>query len=262
MTLWSKEQESMFSGTSLGPRCYESHKPLKLGSGLLYGGSASSPVPKDADVYVSLQSGSASGRSADPWEEAGGPVEVFFWISDMRAPNDPKRFKKMITWLCTQLHAGLKVHVGCIGGHGRTGTVFTAIIAEMTGEKDAIQYVRKYYCKRAVESREQIAFLMKHYGVSEAIATKGEASSGSRKYNGSGFGGSDHSAYSYGTEGKKSANRFFPGMGDSRAQELDDMLPRPRLNKSRKIIPEGVTSKSKSYQPMESPRSLWKARKA
>jgi hypothetical protein len=165
----------------------------------------------------------------------------------------------MITWLCTQLHAGLKVHVGCIGGHGRTGTVFTAIIAEMTGEKDAIQYVRKYYCKRAVESREQIQFLMKHYGVNDASPTKGGDTSKLEAYNG--FGRKHHDPYSYGTESKKS-NRFFPGMGDSRAQELDDMLPRPKLNKSRRIIPEGVTSKSKSYQPMESPRSLWKARKA
>ena len=75
----------------------------------------------------------------------------------MDAPANVTRFKKLVTWLCNQLQDGKTVHVGCIGGHGRTGTVISAIVAELLEEKDAIQWVRKHYCKKAVESKAQVA---------------------------------------------------------------------------------------------------------
>ena len=144
--------EQAFSGTSLGKeRCYVSHPVLKLGKGRLYGGAALHPAK--ADIYVVLQRGDMGGRTSDPWDTAK-VVEIQYAIRDMYAPEDVSRFKKLITWLCTQLQGGKTVHVGCIGGHGRTGTVFAAIVAEMTGEKDAIQWVRAHYCKKAVESQE------------------------------------------------------------------------------------------------------------
>jgi hypothetical protein len=243
--------DTAFAGTSMGPRCYESHKGLKLGVGKLYGGSASSPIVKDADVYVALQSGSTSGRSSDPWD-APGVVEVHYSIQDMRQPSDAARFKKMVSWICTQLHDGKTVHVGCIGGHGRTGTVLSAVVAEMLDEKNAIQYVRQHYCKRAVESREQIQFLVKHYGIEMAEPTKGDVSTGKWKSNGK--------APSYPTwhdslpvQGKlRDRPRHLPGFGGK---------SEPKLAKPRKIIPEGVTSKTKVYAPMESSRSLWRKRK-
>ena len=54
----------------------------------------------------------------------------------------------------------------CIGGHGRTGTFFAALVAHMMPEvKDPIAYVRENYCNEAVETEEQIAFLIEHFGV-------------------------------------------------------------------------------------------------
>lgn len=167
----SKEMDD-FEGTSFKyPRCYVTHDPLKLGKGVLFGGSASNPVVQDADVYVSLQGGSTCGLASDPWAQKR-VTEVFYPIFDQHAPTNVSRFKKMVTWLCNQLQDGKRVHVGCIGGHGRTGVVLSAIVAELLGEKDAIQWVRKNYCKKAVESREQVKFLMKHYGVSNAEGSK------------------------------------------------------------------------------------------
>lgn len=55
---------------------------------------------------------------------------------------------------------GLWVEVGCIGGHGRTGTVL-ACMAVLGGENyaEAIARVRNTYCKEAIETKEQIWFV-------------------------------------------------------------------------------------------------------
>ena len=51
---------------------------------------------------------------------------------------------------------GLWIEVGCIGGHGRTGTVL-ACMAVLSGMpwKDAIKWVRNTYCGEAIETIEQ-----------------------------------------------------------------------------------------------------------
>ena len=41
----------------------------------------------------------------------------------MEAPSNVARFKKLVTWVCTQLQDGKTVHIGCIGGDGRTGEI-------------------------------------------------------------------------------------------------------------------------------------------
>jgi len=61
--------------------------------------------------------------------------------------------------------AGERVEVGCLGGHGRTGTAL-ACLAVLSGlpADDAVAWVRANYCDKAVETREQEAFVleMKH----------------------------------------------------------------------------------------------------
>lgn len=239
--MWDKEVSSAFAGTSLAVRCYESHPVLKFGKGKLYGGSASNPKVKDADVYVALQSGSTCGRSSDPWETQK-VVEIHYTIRDMDAPVDVPRFKKLVTWLCNQLQDEKRIHVGCVGGHGRTGTVLTAIVAELLGKKDAIQYVRKHYCEKAVESKSQIAFLMKHYGVSEAAPTK------QVKTEWSGVAG----------WAKKGNGGDYTSKESSKASESKWTPPETT---SIKLVPEGVSVRTKSFDPMASARSLWKLKK-
>lgn len=143
-------------------RCYHKHKPLQVGEYLIYGGSCLSPMTNDADVYVGLDAGMFLSHRHYPWNDG---TEVLFKIDDRQAPKNPEEFKKMIAWIADQLRDGKKVHVGCIGGHGRTGTVFAALVAVMTGEKDAITYVRKNYCDRAVETDVQVKFLATHFGI-------------------------------------------------------------------------------------------------
>lgn len=224
------------------PRCYESHPILKLGKGRLYGGSASHPVKK-ADIYVALQSGSSASISSDPWDEQT-TIEIHYSIPDGGIPGNVPRFLKMIEWLCNQLQDGKKVHVGCIGGHGRTGMILSAIVATMLKKKDAIQYVREHYCPKAVESYLQVAFLMEHFGVSKVEGSKDHL-----------FKDLDSGRDLRAVNGHKSSKTNVP--------TTQALMPIHRPKSSQKVtvrpdvMPEGVTSQTKTYPPMSSPRSLW-----
>lgn len=166
--------------------CHEGHPELKLGNGVLLG--ASGYYPREGfDVYVDLTAPGV-GQTSLPWET---PVRIDFKISDQSVPKEVGRFKKLVTYLCTQLQDGRRVHVGCMGGHGRTGLVLSAVYKELTGDKDAIQWVRKNHCDRAVESEKQIAFLVKHYGVSDAEPAK--------RWGGLSFGSSNSDPWAGGT---------------------------------------------------------------
>lgn len=157
-------------------RCYESHPALPLGGGrVIYGGSCGYPVVTDADIYVGLDYSMATNPMQYPWNSG----ESFkFLIPDMGVPADVQEFKHLIDWLALQLIAQKKVHVGCIGGHGRTGMVLSALVKVMMGEEDAITYVRKHYCQKAVESTSQVRFLNQHFGIKEVAGAKSSHSKG------------------------------------------------------------------------------------
>lgn len=165
----SGKRESNFK---YAPSCHESHPVLMFGNAKVYGGSCSRPQP-GYDVYVGVDSYMKRQNQVYPWNVAkGGPIEVSFEISDQCAPKNPAEFKKMIDWLMQQLAEGKDVHVGCIGGHGRTGMVLAALVKTIKGEHDAITWVRANYCKKAVESTSQVNFLVKHFGIKEVAGAK------------------------------------------------------------------------------------------
>lgn len=154
----------------MAKRCYEDHPPLPIGEFKIYGGSCGHPVVKDADIYVGFDMSMAITEMKYPWV----PGESFYFpIADQCAPKNPVLFAQLIDWLALQLTATKKIHLGCIGGHGRTGTVLAALVAKMLpDEPDAIGYVRKHYCSKAVESQAQIDFLVKHFKVATAEPRK------------------------------------------------------------------------------------------
>jgi hypothetical protein len=186
----------LFAGQSNGggyggsfKRCYHSHPALKMPvegkTYEIYGGNCHDPIVVDADIYVGLDGYANRPKGAKgqwPWEPGYREVQLIdFPITDMAAPKSAKDFKGLIDYLCNQLQAGKKIHVGCIGGHGRTGTVLAAVVQQMMGEKDAINYVRKHYCHKAVESQSQINFLGDNYGITAVEGSKSGAWGGSSK---------------------------------------------------------------------------------
>lgn len=166
-------------------KCAHSHPPLPMGKTtdgktmVIYGGACSSVIVPDVDVSVALDFGfrlQGSKHGFVPWNNK---LEFLFEIPDMGVPKDVSEFKVLINHLEKWVRAGLKVHVGCIGGHGRTGTVLSALVSQMLPEvEDAIGYVRKNYCERAVESREQVEYLHKHFGVKKVKGYKEGGQSG------------------------------------------------------------------------------------
>ena len=152
------------------PRCYESHPALPLRDGLvIYGGSCSNPMVDDADIYIGFEHGMKYTERSFPWNDG---AEFLYAVTDMSVPKKPENYIKLVQWVADELEAGRKVHAGCIGGHGRTGMFFAALVAYMGVSDDAIAYVREHYCHKAVESEKQIKFLAKHFGVAKAKGSK------------------------------------------------------------------------------------------
>lgn len=193
-------------------RCHETHPVLKIGGGTVYGGSCLTPIP-EADVYIGFEHGMKIGPH-HPWERT--PLHVFFPITDRRAPSSAKEFKKLIDWTLAQLEQGKTLHVGCVGGHGRTGLFLSALFATLNGDLNAITTVRNMYCKKAVESDEQVEFLVKHYQVHAVPGTDASKHSHSGKFNGS---GKDWGKSWVPTAPAKIGGKEFKGAGQSRMFE-------------------------------------------
>ena len=81
------------------------------------------------------------------WPDFGVPDDVDSVLVALRAVHDRAR-------------AGQYVEIGCVGGHGRTGTAL-ACLAVLGGEpaQGAAAWVRANYCSQAVETPEQAAFV-------------------------------------------------------------------------------------------------------
>lgn len=150
--------------------CYHSHPALKMpgSEAEIYGGSCLNPAVADAEIYIGFDSGMRIGPRHWPWKKGH---DIKFEVSDMQVPKDIKNYRKLVEWTKTQIDAGKKVHAGCIGGHGRTG-MFLAALVSLYGEKDAISYVRKNYCDRAVESKTQVEFLAAEFGITPVGGSK------------------------------------------------------------------------------------------
>ena len=143
--------------------CHMSHPALPLGHGTLLGGNCYIHDRwSNVDLYVALDRYHKHPHY-DP-KRSVQPRAVHYPIQNMSVPSKPDKFDRLILDIVVELELGHTVHVGCIGGHGRTGLVLVAVAARMGYEIDPIKFVRDNYCKKAVESKSQIDFLVKHYG--------------------------------------------------------------------------------------------------
>jgi protein-tyrosine phosphatase len=79
---------------------------------------------------------------------------------DFGVPDDPALVVAALRSLLGRARTGEPVEVGCLGGHGRTGTALAclAILAGLSAA-DAVAWVRAKYCPKAVETTGQEAFV-------------------------------------------------------------------------------------------------------
>jgi hypothetical protein len=103
-------------------------------------------VPPSFGLYL-------DGRWSPPWAHAH-----IDW-PDFGVPTDVDATRRALLELLERARRGELVEVGCLGGHGRTGTAL-ACIAVLTGTpaNDAVTWIRAAYCSNAVETDEQEAF--------------------------------------------------------------------------------------------------------
>jgi len=87
------------------------------------------------------------------------PAALIEW-EDFGLPADAESAARMIESASARARRGELVEVGCLGGLGRTGTVL-ACMAVLSGvaREDAVAWVRASYDMRAVETREQEAWV-------------------------------------------------------------------------------------------------------
>lgn len=108
--------------------------------------------PPDYGLYLDY-------RWQPPW-----PHDHLDW-PDFGVPADPAPVAAALRTVLDRARAGQNVEVGCLGGHGRTGTAL-ACLAILAGHRaeDAVDWVRAEYCSHAVETPGQEAFVAQFRG--------------------------------------------------------------------------------------------------
>lgn len=136
----------------------------------MYGGGSSHKADIDAvDIVLDLHDKWKPWTLPTHWKSSSlnKPMIVNMYVTDMQAPYWVGKQFWSALWGDLQDEAKvrngkLNVLVACYGGHGRTGTVLTALAlaANVVPKKaDPIAWVREHYCDHAIEATTQIAYL-------------------------------------------------------------------------------------------------------
>ena len=99
------------------------------------------------------------GLYADPVWKTKSRNEFINW-PDFNAPSHPKLAFYQIA-SAYQLALKANVEIGCIGGHGRTGTILAcmAILDKDLDPDQAIDFTRSTYCNLAIETSSQESYI-------------------------------------------------------------------------------------------------------
>jgi len=91
---------------------------------------------------------------------------------DFGLPVADTELIKALVGALAKSRQGEQVELGCLGGHGRTGTAL-ALLAILTGEppENAIAWVRTHYCPKAIETPDQEAYVTNLAPLLSAIAS-------------------------------------------------------------------------------------------
>jgi len=86
--------------------------------------------------------------------EVEGPATFELPIRDFSIPTCKPVVDEVLVHVLTTMSHNFPVYVGCRGGLGRTG-LFLALMVKTMGEQNPVQYVRRNYHERAVETSLQ-----------------------------------------------------------------------------------------------------------
>lgn len=174
-----------YSGT--GTVVYTQHdhdgEPLFDVDGITIGGGSGQgkhvECPTDLLVDIAAYDWGVKGpetryRSTGKWEVLDSffprqPTKLSVKWPDRDPPPFTPEFLSKVIELVRKDNPKGHIVFSCVGGHGRTGTALAAVRILHLNEKaaQAIAWVRKHYCDRAVESKEQVSWLYRISGEEE-----------------------------------------------------------------------------------------------
>lgn len=72
-----------------------------------------------------------------------------------------ERLRALVAEIAENMDQGRSVEIGCIGGHGRTGTLLAALVAriERRTASEAILAARERYCPSSIETAAQVELI-------------------------------------------------------------------------------------------------------
>ena len=89
------------------------------------------------------------------WRSEGQPSILYLPWPD-RGAVTTRKLSVAAAWALGQVEEGQALEIGCVGGHGRTGTMLAGILLYCgLDAESAIKEVRGSYCKKAIESKVQ-----------------------------------------------------------------------------------------------------------
>lgn len=81
-------------------------------------------------------------------------------VVDYGVPEDANLLSKGLRCLLREAKKGRVIEIGCMGGHGRTGTTLACLLVlQGMNPVEAIRGVQRRYCPEAVESVSQEQFV-------------------------------------------------------------------------------------------------------
>lgn len=88
------------------------------------------------------------------------PGLVLFPWSDWGVPENPHLLRIILVWLLEEATSGKIIEIGCLGGHGRTGTALACLLVlQGLTTKQAIRRVWQDYCDLAIETKSQLSLI-------------------------------------------------------------------------------------------------------
>lgn len=94
-----------------------------------------------------------------PGLESNGHRVILPW-PDYGVPSSIRQTRTVFLWMLKQLKAGKSIEIGCLGGHGRTGTCLASLLVlQGMNPKKAIRRIRARYCQHAIEGIAQEEFV-------------------------------------------------------------------------------------------------------
>lgn len=137
-------------------KCRHYHKPVTLPDGKIV--QASSFTTQVGRRQTAPDYGLYLDRIWMPVEH--WRAEFIAW-PDFHAPTNAVVAADAVIEAWERIDQGWLIETGCVGGHGRTGTVLAAwtILSGIRNSAEAVHYVWDNYCTEAVESKSQMAWL-------------------------------------------------------------------------------------------------------